>query len=127
MAGATRTMEDSLTSMQVMISADRQTASLTWPEGQQSLAAEHVEQLIRGLAEVRAQMLPTPPAADPRSGDTVILASRWYVEPDAAARDQSRVMLQVPGLGWCGIVLDGSASRQLITLMESFLQREQPH
>lgn len=116
-----------MTEMPVKISEDRLTATFTWPSGAQALNAAEIDSLLRGLLTVRANMLPQPANANPEPGTPLHPALRWYVAPAPMAPDATQIMVLAAGLGWTGLVLDGTGTRQMIALMESFLQRQNPH
>ncbi|MFZ3235466.1 MAG: hypothetical protein WA417_24430 [Stellaceae bacterium] len=82
------------------------------PATKVTLNTSEVDQMIRMLAQQRAEMTPPRPVADPAPGSTIDVANagRWYVQPDGAGIDLDVLH---PGYGWVGIRMDRNSIEEL--------------
>lgn len=82
------------------------------PSAAWSLDAAQVDNMIAGLAQMRADMKPARPATDPAPGTkiNVATAGRWWVQKDGANID---LAVLHPGYGWVGIQMNRTAVEQL--------------
>lgn len=110
------------------------TVSLTEENGQQSISYQNgdpntplqaatIEQLIRALGVMRAQMSPPVRTEDPKFGDEVeaLTDPRWWINADSFI---GGALLQIrhPGFGWLGFALPLQSLRDLHALSGNALQ-----
>jgi hypothetical protein len=105
------------------ISPSKQALTLTMPANT-TMTANELEEFMRQLAVLRANLLPAQPDEDMNETTlySIVPAVRWYVCPDQDAPTQIRLFLLHLGFGWIWIPLERSGASDMQAVMERCLQ-----
>ncbi len=116
-------MTDKPQSFSMTLGEDRKTVRLNLP-ATLTLKADELENVMRQLAVMRANMLPAMPDEDLNETSvwSVVPATRWYVSPDPDAPTQIRLYLMHLGYGWIWMPLARQGAEALMATMQKVLR-----